>query len=817
MKIAFVYATVAFGAHREPFDFSDLEGHKSGLTGTDLIALCYARELAARGHEVVFYCHGVGERTSFGDSNDHRVEVRDFKYWGDVGYSERMGEWDAVIATSNPNCLQHANPKALRVVNRQVSVFGIDTHEYETHGYDAFVDLYLVPSETSKRYVTAGLPASVAAKFSVLPNGCYPEQFATNAYKISDEPRIDIGIHPRLEPKVPGRVAYTSSPDRGLHLLLQAWPEIRRRVPTANLRIYYQSLDSWIAHHCDPAKRFGGPVDHECTRRALYVRNALRKLEGHGVTRVGGVSHRQLVKELCEAECFAYPCSPLAFTETFSVATLEACAAGAVPVISSADCLEEVHGHAAAVVRAPVQERMGEFADLVVRALTEPGFRREFAALGREHARAHDWRTLAAQLEQMIEDGIVKKNAPVAEVPDDVWTRPVGDTRSLERPRVDLVLTPYGSGAEPIDIDRPFDSNSGGGCRAGFMGLVRELPKLGYDVRAYSTFAGLLPRHDRKSEPSYHLITDFDPKSKRDVLVAYYDTSPLVGVTDCLRVASHHTFAIPCPGAFEWTDVNLAPSQYAVDALRPVFDTSSPWYVMPNGLQPDLPKHDPIPGRCIYHTSPSRGLHHLLEAWPEIRRQRPGATLHVVGDVAGWLAHYEGVKNKQGIAAARVKAAIKRLGDTGVKFLGRLTRRDMLSELASAVMFPFPFDAPAGPCETFSVSVAECLAIGVNVVTMGGDALQSLYGGSTTGAWVSTDLESWRFGVLDLLGSGGQTHSSIGRDFAKQFTFANKAAALDRAIRENLPGARRTEPGFRPNGSNVIGGPRGIPLPRTSA
>lgn len=774
LKIAFVYATVAFGRHRKSFDFDDLEGGRDGLTGTDLVTLCYARELAGRGHEVTLYCHGVKDVES-GDPEFDGVLVYDFEDWKEDG----KAPWDVVIAASNPNALADANPAALRVVNRQVSTFGIDTHEYETHGYDKFVDLYLVPSECSKQYVSKDLPPEVRAKFRVLPNGCYPEKFDRD----DSRPRVT---------RVPGRVAYTSSPDRGLHLLLQVWPEIRKRVPHAELRIFYQSLDTWIAAHCDPHKRFGGSLDYECTRRALYIRHALRRLEHHGVTRVGGVSHRQLVRELCEADCFAYPCSPLAFTETFSVATLEACAAGAVPVISSADCLEEVHGHAAVVVRYPVQDRLVEFANLVVRALTEPGFRREFSALGREHAKAHDWRVLAEKLEGMIEEGIVRKRAPAYV---DVGVRHAHAAVSLESPHIDLVLTPYGSGTEPIDIERPFDSNSGGGCRAGFMGLVRELPKLGYRVRAFSTFAGIEPgREGYVGNVEYLDVRTFDPKAKRDVLLAYYDTSPLVGVTGCLRVASHHTFSIPCPGAFEWTELNLAPSQYAVDALRPVFDAKSTWAVMPNGLQPDLPPWRPVPGRCLFHTSPSRGLWHLLEMWPKIRRERPGATLHVVGDVFGWINAYSGNANRQGVVAERTRRALESLkargpvgrdDAEGVSLLGRLSRAEMLREISEAACFPFPFDA-VGPCETFAVCAMECLAVGVPVVMMAGDALGSIYAPvQKTGVWLTDSPKGVLDGTLELLGSGGLTHSEIGRRFAREFTFENKAAALNAAIRSS--------------------------------
>ena len=757
LKIAFLYAPVAFGQHRAPLDFDDLEGGKAGLTGTDLVCLYYAKELAALGHEVTLYCHAVGEEGASYDG----VQVLDFSAW-DIG--SKGVAWDAVIATSNPNALREAPAGALRVVNRQVASFGIDSFEYETAGFDAFVDLYLVPSETAKAHVAGPLPEAARAKFRVLPNGCYPEQFRG-----------------ALKQKVPGRVAYTSSPDRGLHLLLQVWPEIRAAVPNAELRIYYQSLETWLAYHCDPSKRFGGPVDHECTRRALYIRHALRRLEGHGVTRVGGVSHRQLVKELCEAEVFAYPCAPLAFTETFSVATLEACAAGAFPVISSADCLEEVHGNAAAVVRHPVGERMDSFRTLVVGALQSQELRLKVADIGAEHARRHDWRVLAKRLEGYLVEGVAAKRAPAPSVRAEVKAKA----------RIDLVLTPYASGPEPIDVNRPFDSNSGGGCRAGFMGLVRELPKFGYEVRAYSTF-----KWTGKTDvggADYRPLSEFDKDGDRDVLVAYYDTSPLVGVSGCLRVASHHTFQVPHPGAFEWTDVNLAPSRYAADALRTVYDGEAPWYVMPNAIQPDLPDYRPVRGRCVYHTSASRGLHELLEAWPEIVRRFPEATLHVVGDVAGWLTHYAGKACRQGLRTDRVLKTIAPIRPemSAVRFLGNLSRAEVLRELSEASVFPFPLDPPM-PCETFSVSMMECLAIGVSVVYYERDALGDVYRRDLRLPRLRPTMpEEFVDNVVASLEWTGRFRTTVPEatktmEWARGFTFTEKARALDRAIWENL-------------------------------
>ncbi len=343
------------------------------------------------------------------------------------------------------------------------------------------------------------------------------------------------------------------------------------------------------------------------------------------------------------------------------------------------------------------------------------------------------------------------------------------------------------------------------------MGLVGELPRLGYDVRAWSNFRDIgnpgTSHYHVKDGVQYRALgvegsgapgqigqpLPFEP---RDVLLCYYDTSPLAGVSGerTLRVASHHTYQLPYPGTYEWADLNVAPSQHAVEALRTIY--GGRWAVMPNGIPVEtLPEWRPVPGRCVWHTSASRGLWNLLEAWPEIRRRVPNATLHVVGDVAGWLSHYEGKGDRQAKFADRVRDALAPLaesrlvgsGDMGVKLLGKLPRKALLRELSEASCFPFAFESTA-PCETFSVCTMECLAVGMPVLTTPRDAMWTMYG--------ETDMIESVYGKAALVerlhdvltipltpDSHGSKHR---RAWARGFTFERKAKLLDRAIRETL-------------------------------
>ena len=72
----------------------------------------------------------------------------------------------------------------------------------------------------------------------------------------------------------------------------------------------------------------------EVGQRLRYINNAIKQMKSLGVEYIGSVGREQMTKELKSSQVFAYPCSIVNdYTESLSVATLEACAAGCVPII----------------------------------------------------------------------------------------------------------------------------------------------------------------------------------------------------------------------------------------------------------------------------------------------------------------------------------------------------------------------------------------------------------------------------------------------------------------------------------------------------
>ena len=161
----------------------------------------------------------------------------------------------------------------------------------------------------------------------------------------SDEDRIvdAMSEHPTL--------VYTSTPFRGLDILVRCFPKIRERIPNAKLRVFssmkiYQMEDS----------------DDKFAKLYDTCRDT------PGIEYVGPVPQPQLARELKSATVLAYSNS---FAETACVAMMEAMASGCMIVSSHLGALPETTaGYAQLLSEKPGTEAYdAAFIEEVVRAL----------------------------------------------------------------------------------------------------------------------------------------------------------------------------------------------------------------------------------------------------------------------------------------------------------------------------------------------------------------------------------------------------------------------------------------------------------------
>lgn len=348
----------------------------SFMTGTVAGFLTIVWGLAEKGHEVDAFC-------------DAQETVRNCQNLGGASIYpldqvQPDSTYDAYVSVLEPDLLRMAPAHKPRILVQWLNDFSY----CKRPGWQEHVDAYVSPSQTHAAHLVkkAGISGS---KISVIPLAVNPE------------------LHVPASPRRPLSIAYASSPDRGLHHLLEWFPEIRRRVPGAELRVYYR-VKPWM----DEILNEPGLRGSKHWKRARAVKDAF-EAQGtageNGLTLVGPLPQRALAHELAVTRVLAYPCDPVKFTEGFSMTVLDGCAAGCVPVVAGVDALTELWWNAAVVIPgAPSDVNRELWISTICRALTDDAFALESSTLARLRARTLMRQSIASTWESFIREQIRK-------------------------------------------------------------------------------------------------------------------------------------------------------------------------------------------------------------------------------------------------------------------------------------------------------------------------------------------------------------------------------------------------------------------------
>jgi hypothetical protein len=406
MKLAILFGGICL-SFRKSLDLKGVYADPRGLTGSEYGALRLAEEFAAMSRGTLDDEMDVTLFTVSKD-NEHTHGVK-------VGYINQPipDGFDIAISINEPDLLRAVSPKTFRA-----TAYWLNGFTHCQPGFDDHCDLYLSPSAPHLHEImtreawraVAPIPSAPdgqerytpdPAKWAAVELGCDPEHFDIEEDR---ETSPEIGVEMQPIEKIPGRVVYCSSPDRGLHWLLQEWPLIKMAVPHATLHIFYR-LEPWIRGF-DSTPYF--PPIEPNRGRALYVQEALARMSDPkwGITLRDSVSRETIEREMAQAEVMAYPCDTLAWSEGFSCSLLEGCAARACPITTDCDALGGVYGDALPLVRRndrDPREWVPEWRKAVIGALTDAGYRERVNDKARAFAEKRTWRKTAEGILEEIE------------------------------------------------------------------------------------------------------------------------------------------------------------------------------------------------------------------------------------------------------------------------------------------------------------------------------------------------------------------------------------------------------------------------------
>ncbi|MFW6135036.1 MAG: glycosyltransferase [Elusimicrobiota bacterium] len=124
----------------------------------------------------------------------------------------------------------------------------------------------------------------------------------------------------------PYKLVYSSTVDRGLGVLMDLFPRIKKEIPEAELHLYYGFKTFEALEKDNPAQM-------------RFFRSLKEKIENtEGVVNHGRLGQRELAKEFLSAGIWVYP---TAFYEISCITAMEAQAGGCIPVTSYYAALKE--------------------------------------------------------------------------------------------------------------------------------------------------------------------------------------------------------------------------------------------------------------------------------------------------------------------------------------------------------------------------------------------------------------------------------------------------------------------------------------------
>lgn len=339
------------------FEEWDPNSIKTGVGGSEEAVIRMSNELRELGWKITVFANPREEKSYNGVQ---------YKKWHNINYKD---EFNALILWRNIGFLDVA-PKAKFIL---LWLHDVPNNPDFTEERVARVDKIAVLSEYHKSLLrmqdSSGAFIPIPAEKIFLTSNGIPE--------LKGEWKGN-----------PTRMFYASSPDRGLPYLLNAWPQIRKEVPDAELHIYYGFEIYDVIHANNPA-------------RVQWKNEVLQMMKQDGIIYHGRVGHDALHREIAKSGIWAYPTD---FTEISCITAMKAQALGAIPVVTNFAALEETVKNGLRVdVDIITKEGRKEYFNSLVELLKDPKKQQEIRKQMVPWAREYfSWKNVADSWDKML-------------------------------------------------------------------------------------------------------------------------------------------------------------------------------------------------------------------------------------------------------------------------------------------------------------------------------------------------------------------------------------------------------------------------------
>lgn len=671
--------------------------NEGGIGGSETAAIHMARELSKLGHDVSVF--GVW------NGNDDDVQYQDYRE-----VTEFSG--DVLVTSRHPQTVLDNRWKT-----KAKFVWAHDIHvgqSLEVNKALSESDGLFALSNWHATYMASLYPELPREKILVTRNGIDISRFAEEPHKTA----------PRL--------IYPSSPDRGLMRLLQLFPQIRSKVPNAELHVYY-GFYNWkkmaeVTHNGD-----------ELARIASYEK-ILGETEG--VINHGRVGQKELADAFLQSRVWAYPTW---FSETSCITAMEAQAAGCVPVTSNLAALSETVRHGILISGSEDSEEYGKkFVSNVISLLSESPATEHISSSARKYAMDNlSWKGVAKEWEQIFLATVGRSKFETAEV--DVKETVEDKAGKVEvctvkrMPRLALMYGLFSSSIHgKFDIPSLWENSGLTGSESCFFNMTKALAEAGCEIDLFCDVTSHYQATKELSGAHVYPIGSTRPDSSYDAYLAWNEPDLLKDVpSNKLRICVQqlNDFSSYSSAGFdEWIDAYVMPSHTLASYLATTEKiTRSKIEVIPNSINMEFYDKRYRRGKTIvWCSSPDRGLHVLLPIFERVRRRISDVTLRVFYRYDKWVEANIGQRSPSGDRARMIEehlARVGRCGENGVIMFDSVSNKRMARELMSSRAFAYTCE-PVRFTEGFSVSIMDACAAGCAAIISDADALPEIYQGA---------------------------------------------------------------------------------------
>lgn len=328
--------------------------NEGGIGGSEEAVVRLSQELAKLGWVVTVY-GTPGERAGLIDGVDWK------QYWE----LNAQDEFNILISWRQPGFFD----VPLKAKKKYLWLHDVmPKEEFTKERIDAIDRFIFVSRYHSQRPEFDDIPTK---KKFVSSNGITPNDFSILDGKLERDTH---------------KCIYMSANERGLRILYDIWPDIRKSVPDATLDIYY-GWDSFTAINRDNPERMMWMVDMQQKAKSL-----------EGVTERGRIGQDALNKEIFKSGVWAYPSF---FPEVNCITAQKSMAGGAVPVTSTFAVLDDIIQYGQKVDMGNFEEEdIRKYKEALIEALEKPvpeSYRRTMMKWAREK---FDWKNTAKQWDE---------------------------------------------------------------------------------------------------------------------------------------------------------------------------------------------------------------------------------------------------------------------------------------------------------------------------------------------------------------------------------------------------------------------------------